>query len=307
MAPAGPPSPARIPAAWWAALVVLVTAAVGVQAAADGTWTSFQPARSVLWVRSPSLMTRLALGFDALVADLYWIRAVQYYGGTKLSKAEGKNYDLLYPLLDMTTTLDPRFTIAYRFGGILLSEGYPSGPGRPDEAISLLDKGIRQTPDRWEYLLDAGFIEYWWRMDYVAAADWFRRAAKVPGAPAWIAPLVPSVLAEGGARDAARTLWTQMARTTDQEWLRRTAVIRLLQLDAADQVDQLQAIVNRFYDRERRFPSGWDEMVRAGWLRGVPADPSGTPYVLDPVSGTVDASIMSELYPLRRNAAMPPA
>ena len=36
------------------------------------------------------------------------------------------DYPLLYPLLDITTTLDPRFNIAYRFGAIFLAEPYPA-------------------------------------------------------------------------------------------------------------------------------------------------------------------------------------
>ena len=45
-----------------------------------------------------------------------------------------RTYALLYPLLDLTTTLDPYFSIAYRFGAIFLGEPYPGGPGRPDLA-----------------------------------------------------------------------------------------------------------------------------------------------------------------------------
>ena len=59
----------------------------------------------------------------------------------------------------MTTTLDPRFNIAYRFGAILLSEAYPNGPGKPDDAIKLLEKGLRAEPNKWEYFYDAGFVE----------------------------------------------------------------------------------------------------------------------------------------------------
>ena len=62
---------------------------------------------SVHWIQSPGLMRRLAVGYNAIWADIYWIRAVQYYGGTKLSVDEKKNYDQLYPLLDITTSLDP--------------------------------------------------------------------------------------------------------------------------------------------------------------------------------------------------------
>ena len=53
-------------------------------------------------------------------------------------------------------------------------------------------------------------------------------------------------------------------------------------------------------DDANRFPTGWDEMIRAGLVRGVPLDPTGVPYTLDPVSGAVDVAKDSSLYPLRR-------
>jgi len=288
----------------WGALGVLGVCAIGTQVALDGAFTTFAPERAVQWVRSPGATRRLTLGFGTLAADLYWIRAVQYYGSTKLSEAKNKNYDLLYPLLDIATTLDPRFNIAYRMGAILLSEGYPDGPGRPEEAITLLDKGIQESPTRWEYYLDAGFVHYWWRRDPQQAADWFQRAAKLPGAPNWLRPLAASVLAEGGERGAARVLWTQMAETAEHDWLRQTARVRLLQLDAEDTVEQLQEVVNRFYDQAGRFPSGWSDLVRAGQLRGVPLDPSGVAYALDPVSGAVDTAADSPLSPLPRSRTL---
>ena len=96
----------------------------------------------VLYVTSPAVVTRMALGYKALMADVYWIRAIQHYGGDRLSGTRQRKYELLYPLLDLTTSLDPYFTIAYRFGAIFLSEAAPGGPGQPDEAIKLLQKGL---------------------------------------------------------------------------------------------------------------------------------------------------------------------
>jgi hypothetical protein len=91
-----------------------------------------------------------------------------------------------------------------------------------------------------------------------------------------------------------------MAQAAEQEWMRQTARTRLQQLDAEAVVGQLQPIVNSFYDKANRFPTGWDEMIRAGLVRGVPLDPTGVPYTLDPVSGAVDVAKDSSLYPLRR-------
>lgn len=284
----------------WIAFVVLLVGAIGTQTAVDGAFDRFSPQDEVRWVRSPEVMRRLSLGFDALAADFYWIRTVQYFGDTKLSKSEKKDYSFLYPLLDITTTLDPYFNIAYRFGAILLSEGYPNGPGRPDDAIALLKKGIRESPNKWEYYLDAGFVEYWWRRDTRAAADWFLSGSKLPTAPNWLEPLAASVLAEGGDQVAARVLWTQLAQSAEQEWLRRTARTRLQQLDAEAVIDQLQPVVNSFYDKANRFPTGWEEVIRAGLVRGIPLDPTGIPYTLDPVSGAIDVAKDSTLFPLRR-------
>ena len=105
-------------------------------------------------------MARAALSYRSLLADVYWIRSLQHYGRTKMAESGETKYDLLYPLLDLTTSLDPRFNIAYRFGSIFLTENPPGGPGRPDLAIALLEKGLAAQPLRWEYAEDIGFVYY---------------------------------------------------------------------------------------------------------------------------------------------------
>src|SRR5206468_7151941 len=155
----------------------------------------------------------------------------QYYGDVKLrlaaptaapSASAPRSYELLYPLLDLTTTLDPRFNIAYRFGAIFLAEPYPGGAGRPDLAIALLEKGLRERPDKWEYMQDIGFVHYWWRHDYPAAAAWFRRAGEAPGGPWWLRSLAATTLAQGGDRQSSRLIWESL-RESDNAWLRREA------------------------------------------------------------------------------------
>ena len=199
----------------------------------------------MLWFRSGEAVKRMALGYDAVVADLYWMRAVVYYGGQRLKTTATPNYDLLYSLLDLVTTLDPRFNIAYRFGAIFLAEAYPSGPGRPDQAVALLQRGIDRT-GRWEYMHDIGFVYYWWLRDYPKAAEWFDRAAAVPGSPAWLKPLAATTLAVGGDRHSSRTMWQQLHDSSDTEWLRSNAEFRLMQLDAMDRLDALNAAAERY-------------------------------------------------------------
>lgn len=289
----------------WFALVFLAVGAVASQVVAEGAIQRETTNQSVVWVQSPQLMRRLAMSFDTLLADLYWIRSVQYYGDTKLSNAEKKEYDRLFPLLDMTTTLDPRFNIAYRFGAILLSEGYPNGAGNTKQAINLLEKAIKEMPEKWQYLHDAGFVEYWWNRDPNAAAKWLLRAADVPGSPSWLRPVAAGMLAESGDERTARALWTELEATAEHDWLRQAARRGLMQLDAEANIAQLQPIVTRFHDTTGHFPASWEEMVRERLLPGIPLDPSGRPYTLNPLSGAIDVDRESPVFPLRRSGTMP--
>jgi tetratricopeptide (TPR) repeat protein len=286
------------PLAFALALITLVAGFVGLEVWRDRVYGEPAPGDAVLYVRSGEAVRRLSLSFRPLVADLYWVRAVQYYGGMRLVRASGKRYDLLYPLLDITTTLDPDFTIAYRFGSIFLAETYPGGAGRPDLAVTLLQKGFRADPTRWRYLQDIGFVYYWWVGDYQEAARWFNKAADIPGAPWWLRSLAAVTKAQGGDRRGSRQLWQSLRDTADNEWLRSNAAFRLEQLDALDVIDRLTAVVSAYKTRTGELPASWDALVRAGLLRAQPIDPAGSPYVLDPATGRVGLAADSRLNPL---------
>lgn len=280
-----------------AMLAVLGGAVVTLQVVRERQFASAEPAAQVLYVSSPAVMTRAALGFDALVADLYWIRAIQYYGQARLLRSRAARYDLLYPLLDLTTSLDPQFRVAYNFGAFFLSEQAPGGAGRPDLAIALLEKGMAANPDRWEYPYDIGFVHYR-RGDYALAAEWFQRAAAVPGATNWLAPLAAATLATGGDVRSSRFIWQNLLASSEQRWIREQAQKALLKLDAVDQVRQLQRVTAEYQRRHGDPPPTWEDVVRDGGLRTVPRDPAGHVFALNPWWGTVDVAEDSPLWPL---------
>ena len=283
----------------------LLGAAVQVQAVREATYPPPALDPEVLYVSSGPTMKRIAGAYAPIAADIYWVRAIQYYGGTKLrlmhpdpaaTIALPDRYELLFPLLDLTTSLDPFFNIAYRFGAVFLSEAYPSGAGRPDLAVALLEKGLRARPDKWEYMQDIGFVHYWYNQDYRAAAEAFRRASEVPGAPWWLQSLAATTLAKGGDRESSRRMWEAIHESAEVDWLRRDAERRLLQFRALDEIDALQRGIDDLARRGTAAPN-WDALVRAGILRGVPLDPGGAPYELT-ADGRVRLSDSSPLGPL---------
>jgi len=282
-----------------AAAAMCLTAAIALHAAED-RWIP-KPAvdrPELLYVRSPAIARRVATGYQGIAADLYWIRAIQHFGQERLSPpGHVRTYALLYPLLDLTTTLDPYFSIAYRFGAIFLGEQYPDGPGRPDLAAALLRKGLAAQPGKWQYMQDLGFVYYWHVRDFKTAASCFQQASEMPGAPTWLRPLAAVTLAEGGHRGSARELFQQLVQS-EEPWLRDSARLRLAQLDAMDTIDVLRSRVQAFRQHHPGEPVTWDRVAAAGLLPGVPLDSSGTPFALDPASGGITVAPGSKLFPL---------
>jgi hypothetical protein len=290
---------------------MMVGASIELQAMRDRMYPPRPLDEDSLYIQSGPMLRRLTVAYNALAADLYWIRAIQYYGDGKrrlasharvpdpppmIAAATSDAYSLLYPLLDLTTSLDPRFNIAYRFGAVFLAEAYPSGPGRPDLAVKLLEKGLAERPDKWEYMEDIGFVHYWYDHDYRAAAEWFRKASLAPGAPWWLQSLAATTLAQGGDRQSSRVMWEAILQSSEVGWQRQDAERRLLQLRALDQIDDYQKIVDDYASRAGAPATDWAPIIRARSWPGTPADPSLTPYVL--TGGRVTVAQSSPLWPL---------
>ena len=297
-------------------VIALLAGAVQLQAARERMYPRPDAEDAAMYVQSGTAVRRLSGAFTAVAADVYWIRAIQYYGSTKqrveaqarlgpeppplLAAPIPGDFRLLYPMLDVTTDLDPQFEIAYRFGAVFLAEAYPRGAGRPDLAASLLEKGLRAQPDKWQYMEDIGFVYYWYVHDYRAAAAWFQKGGDLPGAPWWLRSLAATTLAQGGDRRSSRMMWEAIRESAQIDWLRHDAERLLQQLRALDDIDALQPRVDAYASRSAGPPSDWLPLVRARALPGVPLDPTGAPYVLTIVDhhARVTLSEASTLRPL---------
>ena len=274
----------------------LLALSIAVQVVRDRGWQPYEPETPLLWFQSGPLLKRVSLGFHNLLADVYWIRAVVYYGSRRLVGNEHLNFEQLDPLLTFVTTLDPQFKVAYRFGAIFLAEAYPTGPGRPDRAIALLERGLAADPNGWEYMHDIGFVYYWWLHDYKAAGQWFDRASRLPNAGGL--PALAGTTRAGRRSAIVAAVVGRAAQDGRDDWFKHNAELRLKQLDALDILDQLNTASQRFTAREGRPPQTWDELVAGERLRGIPLDPTGEPYFLDPATGHLTVSKSSSLWPL---------
>ena len=147
---------------------------------------TFRAQEEALYLWSGESLKRLAPGFEDVLADMYWLRTVQYFGGQRVY-AEGKHFDLLHPLIDIATTLDPRLTIAYKYGAIFLSEPKPLGAGDPKSGIAVLEKGVAAMPENWRLRQDLGFFHFLFLKDAASAVADSQRGGGDP----WCAILAP--------------------------------------------------------------------------------------------------------------------
>jgi tetratricopeptide (TPR) repeat protein len=239
----------------------------------------------VLYFNSPKLVKRLSLGYDGLLADIYWTRAVQYFGNRHFVAAN--DYKLLSPLLEITTALDPKLIVAYQFGANFLGPRPPEGAGQPDKAVALVEYGIRNNPDNWKLYYELGFIYYYMEpKDYAKAAEAFERGTKVPNAHPFLRVLAAQMAQHAGEIQTARMLWQAAYATTQEDLIRKNAVAHLRALKVDEDITELEKMVARYREQTGVLPSSFNVLIGAGMLLGVPVDPDGKPYKL--VDGRIE-------------------
>ena len=259
---------------------LLFIAIAALQTQIDASTPSDVERSDQLIVTSAPVVKKVSFGYDALLADIYWTRAVQYYG-TRVGDANA-DFPQLWPLLDIATTLDPKLVVAYRFGAIFLSEPRPVGAGQTNRATELIRRGIAANPDEWHLGTDLGFLYYWRLKDYPDAAAAYLQTSQNPKAPPWIKLLAARISEHGNSADVSRAIWTDIYNSSTDSSIRNMATEQLRGIQAQEDESKLDALAEQYRQRFGRFPASSAELRAAGLLVGIPVDPAGVPYIFGP-------------------------
>jgi hypothetical protein len=265
------------------ALVLLLVLPLGfagiwlLQHKIDAQRASLSEERDDVLLRSGKLVKVMSLEYAPLLADIYWTRVVQYYGNKRVRGQT--NLDLLWPLLDITTTLDPNLLIAYRFGAMFLSQAAPSGAGRPDLAVQLIERGIQANPEYWRLYEDLGFVYYFDLKDYQKASAAFLEGSKKPNAQLWMKVMAARVAAEGESFETSMFLWKDIYDSTVDPSVKKNALQHLQLLKATEDCKHIDALASEYARRFGKRPARMNDLVQAGLIRGIPGDPLGFAYV----------------------------
>lgn len=211
--------------------------------------------RGEAFVPEPAVAKVMALGFDAAMADFYWLQAIQAIGGDiRVDERLGSH---LGKLIDVVTTLDPWVDHPYRFAAIWLTESEENIL----TANRLLERGIEHHPDEWRNRFYLGFNLFFYLMQNEAAADQLLAASELPGAPAYLGRLVARLRAETADIDVAETLLWELVRNTDDDLVKEGYMAALDEIEIEKKARLLDRAREAFNKLNGRDIMSVDELI----------------------------------------------
>jgi tetratricopeptide (TPR) repeat protein len=224
---------------------------------------------------APSTAKLASFGATEFLADIYWLKLIQYYGG---GDPQGK-YRKLAELFNTVTELSPKFSDAYRTGLIVLP-----GEGFIDEALALGDKGMKNLPEDWQMPYYTGLVHHIYKKDYAKAAELFQKAASLPNAPENTKYFAALYFKEAGSRETAYRLFLTIYENSPDGFVKDRAGKYVGHMEG---LFILEDAIKKFQETHRRLPSSLDELTEKKIVNELPQSPLDLPYLYDHTTGQV--------------------
>ena len=234
-------------------------------------------------VPSGQYMKVAVLGYNNVVADLYYLKAHQYVGTQEVRKAD---FPQLYPIIDLVTDLDPKFLTPHLFGGLVLSL---SGM-HVDESILILKKAYKMDPTVWQTGFYLGFNYWYYLQEYDRAVEYTSKAATQPGAPSFLSTLAANLYAESKRPDMAIDFLKNLKETTKDEDAKKDIDARIMLAEVTRDAQILEDAIERFKKKHNKMPAALDDLTKKGIIDSIPIEPNGGYYYIDKEKGEVKSS-----------------
>lgn len=223
------------------------------------------------------------LGYQHLGADVLWLRLIQVLGNKRNSADE---YEWMYHALDVITALDPQYAYAYYAGGVVLGDL----AHRTDLSNRLLLKGTDANPTVWNIPFLLGYNYYFLLDDPAKGAEYIMRAASLPDHPAYLPGLATRLSAEAGNPETALAFLEARLVETQDTQMREFFVNRMKEVIIERDLQILERAVETYRTKHRALPDSLMALVADRILSGLPQEPFGGHYRLDPKTGSLSSS-----------------
>jgi len=233
----------------------------------------------MLYLPSGKYLKPATFGYYGVAADFIYLWSIQYYGDPGFHP----QMEYLKHTYDIITELDPQYLDAYQTGALFMfSEGR-----NPKAGLQLLDQGLERNPKQWIFPLDAGFYCIMRLRNEKLAAEYFAKAAKIPGANSLAKRALASAQFKLGDKVSALELWKEVFETAENATIKQTAYQQIYELRVLIDLDVMRSAIQEYEKQFGRPPLNLDQLVSRGYLKAVPEDPDGNAYDYDTRTGLV--------------------
>jgi len=221
------------------------------------------------------LLRTIGAGQQSLVADYYWLQAIQATGRGGSSLEPTRYLDLFY-YADLVTDLDPKFHKVYMFAGNTI----PTNLGRETwvntkEARKILEKGVKNFPEDSSLRLYLAYNLSYFFGEHAAAAEHLRIAATLPTVDKFVPEIASRLLAFNRRFEAALALTESFRDNETDPEMRQLFEERVKEIQREQVLVQVDDAIAAFKQKEGRLPTETRELVAKGYLPSIPPDPMG--------------------------------
>jgi hypothetical protein len=178
------------------ALVGLLFSAAFFVTRADNLKTKDWQREELTYLPSGKYLKPMVLGFTEAAASLLWVKGVLYFGEAYLTN---RDYRWMGHILDIVTTLNPRFTEAYSFAASLLTKD----KSEIEKTLKMIDRGLVEYPEQWRWRVSAALARQRLDSNLIAAAKYLQPLAQDTTVPPYVKGLTARFLEKGGGESMA--------------------------------------------------------------------------------------------------------
>lgn len=160
----------------------------------DEMKATWEEEEELLYLPSGKVIKMVSLGFDEVAADILYIKMIDYFGTHMMTD---RNYEWLYHMADLVTTLDPHFKFPYLFAGLMLNVEAKQFIN----ARAILVKGLPYFPDDWYFPFLLGLNYFWNEADLTTAAYYLENASELPDSPTFLKGFAEKLKKEGRTKE----------------------------------------------------------------------------------------------------------
>ncbi len=237
------------------------------------------PGSSIIYIPKGEYLKYATFGHSALLADLIYIWAIQYYGTYEIPDS----YDYLYHIFSIIAELDPLYFDPVDLGAFIAA--YEARD--PDLAVKILDMGLEKNPKEWFFPYQAAHYLQFLRKDHERAQEYYKKTMSIEGYPPIVRRLYADAIFKATDYKRAMAEWLEIYETAEDERTKKVASNHLYNIKATVDIEELQDAIAKYEEKYGRYPSDLSRLVSAGFLDSIPKDMDGKDYLYDSQTGEV--------------------